>query len=330
MLILAIFFFIGLLGAVSAWAVFGAVHGETTRVSHGPVHATARVVQRELSAHRRVAAFLRQRMNPAEVTGLLLTIALGLLVIVGVLAFQIREQSWVTDLDADVASWAAEHATAASTDVLRTFTDVGGTMGVSVVAIVVVVVEIPRGRGRMAGLVLFLLVTIGGNSLLTTSIKEVVERERPDVERLAGFSGFSFPSGHSSAAAAGFAACALCLGLGRSLTVRRWLAAIATALAFMVAASRVLLGVHWTSDVIAGLSFGGAWFALCAIAFGGRLLRFGAPVEIATRVDASRQDTGVEVDHRTVGERRPDHDADQREDDTDDDVGQVMHAEQHP
>ena len=40
----------------------------------------------------------------------------------------------------------------------------------------------------------------------------------------------------------------------------------------------MLLGVHWLSDVIAGLALGWAWFAVCAIAFGGRLLRFGAAV----------------------------------------------------
>jgi hypothetical protein len=45
--------------------------------------------------------------------------------------------------------------------------------------------------------------------------------------------------------------------------------------------------VHWLSDVIAGLAVGSAWFCVCAIAFGGRLLRFGAPAEQAERNHAA-------------------------------------------
>jgi undecaprenyl-diphosphatase len=49
----------------------------------------------------------------------------------------------------------------------------------------------------------------------------------------------------------------------------------------MIAATRVLLDVHWLSDVIAGLALGWAWFAACSIAFGGRLMRFAAPAQTA-------------------------------------------------
>ena len=61
-----------------------------------------------------------------------------------------------------------------------------------------------------------------------------------------------------------------------------------------VACSRVLLDLHWLSDVIAGLALGWGWFAVCAVAFGGTILRFGAPVEEAALrpPDARQREAG--------------------------------------
>src|SRR5215211_2220349 len=98
------------------------------RVQHGPVHATARVVDHELAAHRGLATFVRERLDPRRATGLALTIALLLLVIVGVLAFEVRRQSFVVHADVDVARWAASHATDVSTRVLRDFTHLGSSV----------------------------------------------------------------------------------------------------------------------------------------------------------------------------------------------------------
>ncbi len=53
-----------------------------------------------------------------------------------------------------------------------------------------------------------------------------------------------------------------------------------------MACSRVLLDFHWVSDVVAGLALGWGWFAVCAIAFGGWLLRLGAPVETAAQAES--------------------------------------------
>ena len=70
----------------------------------------------------------------------------------------------------------------------------------------------------------------------------------------------------------------------RSPRTRALLAGGAVAIAVGVACSRVLLGVHWMSDVLAGLALGWAWFGICAIAFGGRFLVLGAPVEQAAEI----------------------------------------------
>ena len=65
-----------------------------------------------------------------------------------------------------------------------------------------------------------------------------------------------------------------------------------------------MLDVHWVSDVIAGLALGWAWFAVCSIAFGGRMLSFGAPAKKAMQeADAEAQSTGEPTSGEPAFER---------------------------
>jgi undecaprenyl-diphosphatase len=229
------------------------------------------------------------RFDPKTETGLLLTVALVVLVVggvvLGVLGFLVRANSNLLSVDRSVAPWGEAHTTAFAQWMLDVGTSFGGTEVIVATTLVVFAVEMVRRPSRW--LPVFLAAVVIGQFVMSSQIKDLLDRVRPTANPIAQTLGPSFPSGHSTGAAACFAAFALVLGRGRSRTTQAVLAGVAVFVACAVAASRVLLGVHWLSDVLGGLALGWAWFALCSMAFGGRLLRLGLPVEAAERVNAA-------------------------------------------
>ena len=247
----------------------------------------------ESAAGRR--AVRAARLDPERATGLALTLALVVVLagglVLALLAVVVRSTDLLAGLDRTVAEWGDRHTTAWSHDGLTLVTSLGATWTVVLVAVVVALIEIGQTRSRWVAP--FLLAVILGDKLLTETVKDLIDRARPALEPVAATLGPSFPSGHSSTAAAAWAAFALVAG--RWWGRRAWpaLAGVAVGIAVAVAVSRVLLDVHWLTDVLAGLALGWAWFAVCAIAFGGRILRFGAAAQAAGRggVEAASGDS---------------------------------------
>jgi undecaprenyl-diphosphatase len=272
--------------AVGAAVVAGTVAWFLPNFDPAAPHPPLRAIQEEVVTRPRLARFLRSRGDPAALTGLALTIALVLVlaggVAVGALFVMAQHNVGLAHYDMSAARWGAAHATDSSTRFLRDVSFVAATPCMIVIATVTAVWEYRRSR-RLA-VVAFMATVAVGQLVVSNLVKLLVERPRPDIARLTHVAGSSFPSGHSTTAAAVFAAVAFLLGRRRSQRAKAFLAAGAAAIAAAVATSRVLLGVHWFTDVLAGLALGWAWFALTSIAFGGRVLRFGQPVEIAERV----------------------------------------------
>ena len=255
-----------------------------------------RKVRSEVRRHPRMAAALSARLDPSALTGLALTVA-GVAAIVGavffgLVFFMIRGHFGIADLDVAAARFAARHATHGSTTILRKFTQLGGAV-VLVPLAVVVWLTLGRRRGLVTSFA-FLVLTVGGQFAIADLVKWIVDRTRPNFDRLTGFSGPSFPSGHAVASACCLAAFALLAGVGRSPRVQAALWATAVALAAGISCTRVLLGVHWLTDVIGGLALGWTWFIVCSIAFGGRLLAFARPAE--------EMEQEVEAEQRSAGE----------------------------
>ncbi len=290
---------------IVAVLVSGLIVGVTTalvlrrwpQVDPASPSATAHAVTDVVEAHPVARSFLQRRTDPATATGLVLTVLLAVagagVIGAGALLVMIKTNSGFARWDQSAGQWGADHATDTAARLLRDISLIGGTAVAVIAGVTVAVVQTIRTRRKE--IFAFLATVFIGVTLLVNVTKVIVDRTRPDIRRLTGFSGSSFPSGHAATAAATLAALALVIGLGCSPRTKAAIAGAAAGIAAAVASTRVLLGVHWLTDVMAGLAVGWAWFCLCSIAFGGRLLRFGAPVAVAERV--ADQDEQVAADH---------------------------------
>jgi undecaprenyl-diphosphatase len=151
-----------------------------------------------------------------------------------------------------------------ATTAFSAVTMLGSTLVLALVAGVTAAYLVWRGRGRDAALV---AVAFAGAQLLTWILKGTFERPRPTFDDPIATAGwFSFPSGHALSSIAVYGTLAYLLA--GALRSRRARAAGLAGVALLVAAigfSRLYLGVHYLTDVLAGYSAGLAWL-LFAIA----------------------------------------------------------------
>ncbi|MGK7379307.1 phosphatase PAP2 family protein [Planococcus sp. 1R117A] len=115
--------------------------------------------------------------------------------------------------------------------------------------------------------ILFFLVAVGIGGLLTTMLKELYERGRPSINPEIDAVGFSFPSGHSMGSLIfyGFIMYLVMRGNGTTL-FKRMSVFLMAILVLLIGMSRVYLGAHFPSDVLAGFIAGAIWLILCLIA----------------------------------------------------------------
>ncbi|MGN6800222.1 MAG: phosphatase PAP2 family protein [Gaiellaceae bacterium] len=276
-------------GAVLAYLVvrWAAMSPETPA---RPAQEAARAAGEAVRQHSRLRRFVVRRLDRTVASGFVLTLALRVTlvggVVLGVLAVLFRRVGFIQRVDNSVAAWGFDHRSPVSTDGLHAVTDLAAFQTVILLALLLAVYELYRTRNRWA--FVYLLVVLAGTELVMHTVKDIVHRVRPTLDPAAAHLGPSFPSGHSATAAAFYAAAGLILGRGRSRDMRLVVAAAAVGVAIAVALSRVLLDLHWLSDVIGGLSLGWAGFALCSVVFGGRLLRPTAGVDLAASEAVAR------------------------------------------
>ena len=170
-------------------------------------------------------------------------------------------------------------------EAVRDVTALGGVFLRNLFALAAVVALLFLRLRREA--VLYALTVMAG-WLVNSGLKLVVGRERPQiVPHLTSAGGESFPSGHSFSSAVVWIGMALAFAtLSNRHSVRYTMVVAAMALAGMVALSRVMLGVHFPSDVVAGWLAGSGWAFLSAALFYGAA-KSAADSETARKLDPS-------------------------------------------
>jgi undecaprenyl-diphosphatase len=115
------------------------------------------------------------------------------------------------------------------------------------------------------GAALLVIASIGSGMLLSTLLKHVFERTRPDlVPHAVRVYTASFPSGHAMMSALIYLTLgALLMRIEPSRRVKLYMLSVAVIVTVLVGASRVYLGVHWPTDVLAGWCVGATWAMLC-------------------------------------------------------------------
>lgn len=251
-------------------AVFLALWGTTYAVLP-PLGRAVRTavgrVARGLGARERPGAWIGRLETWRAYVPLALALAAGALVILAAagafvdIAAALKAGSpAVRRVDAEVQEWFRARRSPPASAMFTFVTTAGGALGMGGLVVAVTAALLARRRFRWAG---YLAATSAGGALLNQLLKVHYVRPRPDpTAAVLKAAGYSFPSGHAMSAAIVLGA----LGYLAARSARSWRAksaafsAFAT-LALAIAVSRLYLGVHWASDVAAGLVAGTLWLA---------------------------------------------------------------------
>ncbi len=210
--------------------------------------------------------FLRARLSREEVLGLHLT--LGTLALIAatwlfaVIAEDIINKEQLSRWDVEVSNTIHAHATRAVTIVLLIITNVHSTIGVVVIASIITVYFLRR---RLKYWALAFALSVYGGMVLNLILKDIFQRTRPHFDDpIVTLTSYSFPSGHTIVATTLYGAlCAFVISRVRGWLWRVVAILVALFMIVLVGFSRIYLGAHYLSDVLAAMVEGVFWLSLC-------------------------------------------------------------------
>jgi undecaprenyl-diphosphatase len=196
------------------------------------------------------------------------------------LAAAIDHGSLLLTWDEPIQRWVEAHRNATLDGFFRFVSQFGGlTIVLSGLAVLLALVY------RLCRpLALALLVACAARPLVEWTLKAAVDRPRPDFDRMVPGNGPSFPTGHVMAAIAVWGLVPPVVALCTNRRSWWWVATVCSGmLILLVGASRVYLGVHWTSDVVGALLFGALYLLAIEVVFDSAHHRYGCAARQAAR-----------------------------------------------
>ncbi len=185
-----------------------------------------------------------------------LAILLGLAVLTALAGIGVR--AWAPGFDAQALRAIAGGRNATLTSIAWVVTEAGSFVLLAPLSIAFLLLR----RWKRPADDIALVVIAAGSALLPFVVKLFVARPRPTVEHLSHLSSLSFPSEHTTQAAAIYLTIAIMLSQSLTRGWREAAIALGVVIALAVAGSRVYLGVHYPTDVTAGLMLGWSWALL--------------------------------------------------------------------
>jgi undecaprenyl-diphosphatase len=181
---------------------------------------------------------------------------LGLAVLTALAGIAVR--TWAPGFDLQAMQAIALSRDATLTSIAWVVTEAGSFVLLAPLSIAFVLLR----RWKRPADDIALVVIAAGSALLPLTVKLIVARPRPTIEHLSQLSSLSFPSEHTTQAAAIYLTIAIMLSKGLTRGWREAAIGLAVLIALAVAWSRVYLGVHYPTDVTAGLLLGWSWALL--------------------------------------------------------------------
>ena len=226
-----------------------------------------RIVAWARARHGVLAGVLRSLLDPARPESFGLLVAALLLLGATALFFAVLEDVMTNDtlvrVDQVVFTALQQLRSAGVERVMIVATEIGS---VRVALPVIVAVGGVLAWKRCWRTLAYWLTAVGFAQALVWTLKTTLGRARP-IAIYEGVERFSFPSGHAASSIVLYGFLAFLLAREHSRPVRSLIAAAATLLVTLISFSRLYLGAHWLSDVVASLSLGTAWVALLAIVY---------------------------------------------------------------